>query len=309
MTEEEKAAHLAEREARAAARKRERDRLAREAALAAAETVEAQKAPAEAPAQVEVPTVEAGPVFEEVTVPETFGFAEPPLVETDPAAFVQAPVSAEGPVVKTEPTPGESQEIPVFAPGAEADQAPEEESAKTQWDTLKDLETLSQDADGSAPAIPVMPQAEHTEVQVGEAVPAAPVQETKAPAGEETAAPQEEVPAEKPVETEEDLDALLSEIRDLLAPCAQAGPGTAEKAAAACAGSFHSGRGSGSPGGGARSGCCPGQCPRGESCPGGARAGDPGGGGADHSHGGDSRSGDRAGRRPGAGGAGACVGF
>lgn len=46
MTEEEKAAHLAEREARAAARKRERDRLAREAALAAAETVEAQKAPA-----------------------------------------------------------------------------------------------------------------------------------------------------------------------------------------------------------------------------------------------------------------------
>ena len=217
MTEEETAAHLAEREARAAARKRERDRLAREAALAAAETVEAQKAPAEAPAQVEVPTVEAGPVFEEVTVPETFGFAEPPLVETDPAAFVQAPVSAEGPVVKTEPTPGESQEIPVFAPGAEADQAPEEESAKTQWDTLKDLETLSQDADGSAPAIPVMPQAEHTEVQVGEAVPAAPVQETKAPAGEETAAPQEEVPAEKPVETEEDLDALLSEIRDLLA--------------------------------------------------------------------------------------------
>lgn len=77
--------------------------------------------------------MEAGPVFEEVTVPETFGFAEPPLVETDPAAFVQAPVSAEGPVVKTEPTPGESQEIPVFAPGAEADQAPVEESAKTQW--------------------------------------------------------------------------------------------------------------------------------------------------------------------------------
>lgn len=217
MTEEEKAAHLAEREARAAARKRERDRLAREAALAAAETVEAQKAPAEAPAQVEVPTVEAGPVFEEVTVPETFGFAEPPLVETDPAAFVQAPVSAEGPVVKTEPTPGESQEIPVFAPGAEADQAPVEESAKTQWDTLKDLETLSQAADEGAPAIPVMPQAEHTEVQIGETVPAAPAQETKEPDGQETATPQEEVPAEKPVETEEDLDALLSEIRDLLA--------------------------------------------------------------------------------------------
>ena len=211
MTEEEKAAHLAEREARAAARKRERDRLAREAALAAAETVEAQKAPAEAPAQVEVPTVEAGPVFEEVTVPETFGFAEPPLVETDPAAFVQAPVSAEGPVVKTEPTPGESQEIPVFAPGAEADQAPVEESAKTQWDTLKDLETLSQAADEGAPAIPVMPQAEHTEVQIGETVPAAPAQETKEPDGQETATPQEEVPAEKPVETEEDQEAAPQE--------------------------------------------------------------------------------------------------
>lgn len=92
-------------------------------------------------------------------------------METDPAAFVQAPVSAEGPVVKTEPTPGESQEIPVFAPGAEADQAPVEESAKTQWDTLKDLETLSQAADEGAPAIPVMPQAEHTEVQIGETVP------------------------------------------------------------------------------------------------------------------------------------------
>lgn len=84
MTEEERRPTWPKREARAAARKRERDRLAREAALAAAETVEAQKAPAEAPAQVEVPTVEAGPVFEEVTVPETFGFAEPPLVETDP---------------------------------------------------------------------------------------------------------------------------------------------------------------------------------------------------------------------------------
>ena len=79
-------------------------------------------------------------------------------METDPAAFVQAPVSAEGPVVKTEPTPGESQEIPVFAPGAEADQAPEEESAKTQWDTLKDLETLSQDADGSAPPFQSCPR-------------------------------------------------------------------------------------------------------------------------------------------------------
>ena len=215
MTEEEKAAHLAEREARAAARKRERDRLAREAALAAAETVGGQKEPAEAPAQVEVPTAEAGPVFEEVTVPETFGFAEPPLVETDPAAFVQAPVSAEGPVVVTEPAAGEDQAVPASA--AEVAQMPAEEGAKTQWDTLKDLETLSPVAEAGAPAIPVMPQAVETEIQVGETAPAAPAQEPKTPAEGETGSPQEGAPAEKPVETEEDLDALLSEIRDLLA--------------------------------------------------------------------------------------------
>lgn len=88
--------------------------------------------------------------------------------------------------------------------------------AKTQWDTLKDLETLSQAADEGAPAIPVMPQAEHTEVQIGETVPAAPAQETKKPDGEETAAPQEGV-RRKSRGDGEDLDALLSEIRDLLA--------------------------------------------------------------------------------------------
>ncbi len=57
-------------------------------------------------------------------------------------------------------------------------------------------------------------------------MPAAPAQETKKPDGEETAAPQEGVPAEKPVETEEDPDALLSEIRDLLAdsPVPKLGP-------------------------------------------------------------------------------------
>ena len=59
MTPEERAANRAEREARAAERKRERDRLAREAALRA--TMEQPKPAA--------PT----PVYEEVTVPETFG--------------------------------------------------------------------------------------------------------------------------------------------------------------------------------------------------------------------------------------------
>ncbi len=65
------------------------------------------------------------------------------------------------------------------------------------------------------------------------------------------------------METEEDLDALLSEIRDLLAdsPVPKLDPEQLKKAAAACAGSFHSGRGSGSPAGGACGRCCPGPYP------------------------------------------------
>lgn len=219
MTEEEKAIALAEREARAAARKRERDRLAREAALAAAEEAALQPTqPAEAPAQVEVsaegaPVVEPGPVFEEVTVPETFGFSDAPLVETDPAAFAQAPVSAEGPVVVQEPTPAQSQDIPTFA--AEPD--PAEEAARKQWEAIRALDPLAAAGDSAAPVIPEMPQPVATEIQVGEG----PMAETVTPAapGAPAAAPEKEAApaqAEKPVETEEDLDALLSEIRDLL---------------------------------------------------------------------------------------------
>lgn len=218
MTEEEKAIALAEREARAAARKRERDRLAREAALAAAEEAAAQPAPAEEAAPVAVdpdgaPVIEAGPVFDQATVPETFGFTEAPLVETDPAAFAQAPVSAEGPVVVAEPASVQSQDIPTF-PAAAAD--PEEEAARKQWEAIRALDPLAAGEDPAAPAIPEPPQMGETEIQVGEGVMA----ETVTPAAPETppaqAPAQEAPPAEKPVETEEDLDALLSEIRDLL---------------------------------------------------------------------------------------------
>ena len=142
-------------------------------------------------------------------------------------------------------------------------------------------------------------------------MPAAPAQETKKPDGEETAAPQEGVPAEKPVETEEDLDALLSEIRDLLAdsPVPKLDPEQLKKAAAACAGSFHSGHGSGSPA----------EAPAADAAPASAPAESPAQ--AEPAPeipaveeptipiGGDSLPGDRAGRRPGAGGAGARVGF
>lgn len=203
MTEEEKAAARADREARAAARKRERDRKAREAALAAAETAAAQPAQEAQPDQVEMIATpgETGPVFDQPTVPETFGYDQPPLVEPDPAAFTPTPVSAEGPVVEPEPAP--VQETPAFTPAAQA-------PAESEWDALKDLNTLAGQPE-AAPEIPEAIPAPTAEIQVGQTTvePAAPAQADQQP----QPAPQ----AEPPVNTEEDLDALLREVRDLLA--------------------------------------------------------------------------------------------
>lgn len=203
MTEEEKAAARADREARAAARKRERDRKAREAALAAAETAAAQPAQEAQPDQVEMTATpgETGPVFDQPTVPETFGYDQPPLVEPDPAAFTPTPVSAEGPVVEPEPAP--VQETPAFTPAAQG-------PAESEWDALKDLSTLAGQPE-AAPEIPEAIPAPTAEIQVGQTTvePAAPAQADQQP----QPAPQ----AEPPVNTEEDLDALLREVRDLLA--------------------------------------------------------------------------------------------
>lgn len=206
MTEEEKAAALADREARAAARKRERDRKAREAALAAAETAAAQPAQEAQPDQVEMIATpgEAGPVFDQPTVPETFGYDQPPLVEPDPAAFTPTPVSAEGPVVEPEPAP--VQETPAFTPAAQT-------PAESEWDALKDLNTLAGQPE-AAPEIPEAIPAPTAEIQVGQTTvePAAPAQPAQA-----DQQPQPAPQAEPPVNTEEDLDALLREVRDLLA--------------------------------------------------------------------------------------------
>lgn len=203
MTEEEKAAARADREARAAARKRERDRKAREAALAAAETAAAQPAQEAQPDQVEMIATpgETGPVFDQPTVPETFGYDQPPLVEPDPAAFTPTPVSAEGPVVEPEPAP--VQETPAFTPAAQG-------PAESEWDALKDLNTLAGQPE-AAPEIPEAIPAPTAEIQVGQTTvePAAPAQADQQP----QPAPQ----AEPPVNAEEDLDALLREVRDLLA--------------------------------------------------------------------------------------------
>lgn len=206
MTEEEKAAARADREARAAARKRERDRKAREAALAAAETAAAQPAQEAQPDQVEMIATpgETGPVFDQPTVPETFGYDQPPLVEPDPAAFTPTPVSAEGPVVEPEPAP--VQETPAFTPAAQG-------PAESEWDALKDLSTLAGQPE-AAPEIPEAIPAPTAEIQVGQTTvePAAPAQPAQA-----DQQPQPAPQAEPPVNTEEDLDALLREVRDLLA--------------------------------------------------------------------------------------------
>lgn len=202
LTEEEKKIRLAEREARAAERKRLRDQAAREAALAASA--------AEA----------AGPVFEEDTVPETFGYTEMPAVE-EPAATAQ-PVSAEGPVVVDESVAPALEDIPVF-PAETAQEEPEapaqegapvqepvvEDAGSGQWEILRELESVPNapvvEVAGAAPEASE-PAAVQPEVQTAPPVETAPA----APVGNDA--------QEKPVvETEEDLDALLSEIRDMLA--------------------------------------------------------------------------------------------
>ncbi len=190
MTPEEKAASLAEREARAAARKRERDRLAREAALAAVESTPAQEKAEETPAETDaLPTVEAGPVFEADTVPETFGFAEPMPTGMETAVYV---LGASG-----------DEEVPVSegtaeapAPAAEEGEgtAPRQTEDATPWAELKELAPTPETvAPVQVPPVPEIPA--------------------------EQAAPGPVPPVETPPVPEEgdDLDVLLSEIRDLLA--------------------------------------------------------------------------------------------
>lgn len=199
MTPEERAASLAEREARAAARKRERDRLAREAALNALETTPAQEQADAAPVELPVvdgvspqeTPVEAGPVFEEVTVPETFGYGEEP--PADPAQAGQEGMSQTMIFIPPIPTAQEEQ----------AKTAPEPE--ETVWDSVKDLQDAADVPEITT--IPPMTQEQVPEVQVGQEAQPVPPTEPQ----------QEAVPAEPAAATEEDLDALLSEIRDLLA--------------------------------------------------------------------------------------------
>ena len=170
MTEEEKKAFKAEREARAAERKRERDRLAREAALAAGEPD---------------PIFDAADSYEAPTQ-ETFELAEVP-VEAPEAVVLEE-------VAVAEPAPAAQEPAAVEVPAEAAPAAPAEPGP---WDDLRQLEM--------APNAPVVEVA--SEPVIAETVQPQPAVTVQA----------EPVPAEKPVETDEDLDALLSEIRDMLA--------------------------------------------------------------------------------------------
>ena len=163
MTEEEKKAFKAEREARAAERKRERDRLAREAAIAAGEPD---------------PIFDAADAYEAPTQ-ETFEMAEVPVEAPETAAPQEAPAAEPAPV----------EEVPVQTP---AEAAPAAEPGP--WDDLRQLEMT--------PDAPVV------------------VEVANEPVLAETVQPQPAVAVQAEpaaASSDEDLDALLSEIRDMLA--------------------------------------------------------------------------------------------
>lgn len=202
LTEEEKKARLAEREARAAERKRLRDQAAREAALAAA-------------------AEPVSPILADDDLPE-------PPVSVEPASQEAQPVAAEVPVAATgDPAPAQTTPEP----------EPVIQDAGTgQWEILRELESVPNapvvEVAGAMPeVIEPAPQVQAAPVET-QPVPAAPVT-PQAPVQTQptqAAQPQEETPS---VATEEDLDALLSEIRDMLAdsPVPQLNPEELKKPA------------------------------------------------------------------------------
>ena len=132
--------------------------------------------------------------------------------ETDPAILNETTIPA---APAAEPVP-EAPATPVepAAPAAPVvTESPEEIAARQQWAALQEMEQLPEPDPVEAPEIPNIPEAPAPEVQVGDTIvqPAAPAQT------QEASASAAEPAQEKPVETEEDLDALLNEIRDLLA--------------------------------------------------------------------------------------------
>ena len=181
MTEEEKKAFKAEREARAAERKRERDRLAREAALAAGEpdpifdAADSYEAPTQETFEMAEVPVEAP----EAVVLEEVAVAEPAPAAQEPAA-VEVPAEA-APAAPAEPVPTEevsAEEVPaepapmadeptIVIPTAEVAEAVTEASIvdenPTQVLPVEEIQTLEAQAEAETPVV------------------AAPIPETKEP--------------------------------------------------------------------------------------------------------------------------------
>lgn len=192
------------------------------AAPAAPEAADPETAPAPAAPPAEempdqMPLVGSGPVFDQEMVPESFGFEET-IVSTDPAILTE-PTIPPAPAAEAAPERTAAPAAPAEPAAPVTTESPEEIAARQQWAELRDLEQLPEAS--AAPEIPVLPETPAAEVQVGDTIvqPAAPAA-TQEAAPAESAAPADgaaEPTEEKPVETEEDLDALLNEIRDLLA--------------------------------------------------------------------------------------------
>lgn len=237
MTPEERAAHLAQREARAAERKRAREQAAREAARAAGTGSGGSNTAGD-------PT----PVFEDDTLPETFGLVTNPDPGVDENIFDQIS-SHEG--KDTKQLEDVMEVIPLYlTPDGLQKEAPAAEPAQPQAEADASrafLQDMAQEPEDSMVLVMGQPEAivpgeETLVVQTADqemAEPAQPVSQQgpeavlePAPADEQPAAPAggpqvtasqgNPAPASQPemtksLETSEELDSLLSEIRDMLA--------------------------------------------------------------------------------------------
>ena len=209
MTPEERAAYRAEREARAAARKRARDAAARQSVLLeTGELLETPVASGVSPVDV--------PIMEDVMIPEgvqpaeqAAGTPENEAESTAPAEIVPADLIASP--VDDGPAP-DPMDLPPVAPeagNAASGQAPEDE-----WSFLKDLPVGEGDSETAAPEIPPLPEMETpADVQIEEILPEA-----------TAAAPSSSI------STDSELDALLNEIRGILDGTASAAPAAEEPA-------------------------------------------------------------------------------
>lgn len=192
MTPEEKAANRAEREARAAERKRERERLSR---AVGAETLNPK--PALLPEE-DRPT-------ESVVLPETVPVSAP--VTPEPVPVKPAPAAAEPKPIQAEPDPAALENIPLYIPEGMPEMAPA--AAVSEG-------VMAPEAEGGAESVVlenIPPVQTEQPVQVEQPIPA---EQPVAPEEQPVMEPVEQPAQAGPGTPEGDLDALLREIRGML---------------------------------------------------------------------------------------------